>query len=68
MLYPFIRHASVEAGVPRTGNWFCGLGATQHDLAMTKRWPPTRLAAVTDTLVPTACANRCDRSAANPAA
>lgn len=35
---------------------------------MTNRWPPIRLAAVTDMLVPRASANRCDRSAAHPAA
>jgi hypothetical protein len=34
LLYQFIRNASVEAGVPRAGNWFCGLGATQRELAI----------------------------------
>ncbi len=34
VLYQFIRNASVETGAPRSGNWFCGLGATQQDLAI----------------------------------
>lgn len=34
VLYQFIRNASVETGAPRSGNWFCGLGATPQQLAI----------------------------------
>jgi hypothetical protein len=34
ILYQFIRNASIETGDPRSGNWFCGLGATQRELAI----------------------------------
>lgn len=34
VLYQFIRNASAESGAPRSGNWFCGLGATEDQLAI----------------------------------
>jgi hypothetical protein len=34
ILFQFIRGSSLEAGGPRSGNWFCGAGATSDKLAI----------------------------------